>query len=198
LRASKITKKIFRDFFGKYHVSERSFDQITRILGILGEVHGVVDVAMQEKDREFEKLKELLEIKENSLHENTGSGLSPRREHDTMMKPAMQEYKQLLELCKRLELEDVTDTITKFSRELQKSAHDCRERDIDKYVTGKLEEEQDNNQATAELAHFGKYKHIFQPKAVGTFSLIASSPPTNTRTEAVYNKYQDLHNHYRN
>ena len=96
--------------------------------------------------------------------------------------------------------------------------------DIDKYVTGKLEDEQDNNQATAELAHFAKYKHIFQPKvcviascwcfchqhsqitcpprppplflqyfylcimhyivqAVGTFSLIASSPPTNTRTE---------------
>ena len=93
-------KKIFRDFIGKYHVSERSFDQITRILGILGEVHGVVDVAMQEKDREIEKLKELLEIKENSLRENTGSGLNPRDEHDTMMKPAMQEYKQLLELCK--------------------------------------------------------------------------------------------------
>ena len=93
-------KKIFRDFIGKYHVSERSFDQITRILGILGEVHEVVDVAMQEKDREIEKLKELLEIKENSLHENTGSGLSPRHDRGAMMNPAMQEYKQLLELCK--------------------------------------------------------------------------------------------------
>ena len=88
-------KKIFRDFVGKYHVSERSFDQITRILGILGEVHGVVNVAMQEKDREIEKLKELLQ-----MHENTASGLNPSRERDAMMNPAMQEYKQLIELCK--------------------------------------------------------------------------------------------------
>ena len=67
-------KEVFRDFVTKYPVSGRSFDQITRILGIFGEVHGVVAVAMHKKDRKIEKLEEVILREEKRFQESKRGG----------------------------------------------------------------------------------------------------------------------------
>ena len=92
-------KEIFRDFVTEYPVSDRSFDQITRVLGILGELQGVVEMAMQEKDREIEKLVELVEANESRSQIVAESAASATPEPGTL-DPAVHEYTKLVKLCK--------------------------------------------------------------------------------------------------
>ena len=92
-------KDAFRDFILEYPVSDRSFDQITRVLGIIGEIQYAVEETIEKKDRTIDKLVELVEANEARSQISATSVASAESEPSTL-DSAVQEYQKLVELCK--------------------------------------------------------------------------------------------------